>query len=300
MVAFRSHLAILVLALTATHTARALQPAIASIEKSKPAQQAVAERIERIRRDLAAVDMPQRAWGAWTASLLQLPELAPDILAALRRAATEPHSESLKFLLHALLDAAIRLDARPTSEDLAAIERVGYFQSQLLLLASRDPFTHAKYLEDLRPMTAREARIATDNLLAVGAPTRAVVLLLLDARVHVLVRVHDEGLGVGGGGFTAGVACGRLKVPEGFPPTVFYELVPAPVKNAQMLAEGSQPIVARRIVHLVRTIRFSSGIERHDASQHALDLLRWIAEDRAAESPLAAEVVIDHTWTNAA
>ncbi len=225
-------------------------------------------------------------------------ELAPDVLAALRRTLTEPEGEPRRYAMLALLDAAIRLDVRLSTEDLAACN-LTTFHSQVLFLASRDPGAHTKLLESLRENPWGPQRTAADNLLAVGAPDRAVELLLPEARVHLHVRVSDPGGYLKPERHTAGAGCGRERVPEHFPPTAFYRLVDGPAKGAEVFADGPQPIAVDRTVHTQRKISTSSGFYSFDASQHALDLLRWISGDRAQESPLAAEIGVRHDWTNA-
>src|SRR5205085_16684 len=150
----------------------------------------------------------------------------------------------------------------------------------------------------VRQTRGREWKFAADNLLAACVPARVVAQLLPEAKVRILVRVHEEGTDLDRQKGDRGVACGRLKVPKGFPPSVFYRLTRDSAKNGEMIADGPEPIAMIRKVDKGVSISFSTAIESFDESQHAISLLRWITGDRAKESQLAAEIRIDHVWTN--
>lgn len=264
----------------------------------KPEVLTDAEQLQLLRSELGSADLALRAWGAWGASLTQKLELAPDVLAALKRTLTEPQIDPHEFVLRALLDAAIRLDIRLSSEDLADIESRQFFTSQVLVLASRDPAIHVDLLEHVRRKSTDEVRIASDNLLAACAPARATALLLPEVAVKIVIRVYDDQSQLPVDSMTTGVGCGTMKVPRGFPSTVLYRLVSGTQKGAQMIADGPEPIAVVRTPHKSLRIRFSSARSRFNESAHALGLLRWITGDRAEDSPLTAEIRIDHPWTS--
>lgn len=240
------------------------------------------------------------AWGAWEAAETNARELVPDVVVAVRRTLAAPGDAARPFVLLALLDALIRLDAQLPAEDLAALARLGTMRPQTLVLASRDPKRHAAALEAIRAeenqFVDELERIATDNLLAVGAPARAVALLLPEVEIRIVVQVNDsEDISVSSN-CSLSSACGRIDVPEGLPPTVLYELRRGAAKAPTLVADGAQPVTYLRTVRTERT--FGSGVTRRpfDKADHALRLLRWIAKDVAEQSVLAASPKSWHRW----
>lgn len=263
-----------------------------------PAPRIDAAQIESLRSELAAAEPVRRAWAAWKASEANVRELAPDVLAALRSTITSVEGNERKFALLSLLDAAIRLDVRPTVADLTSLSAIG-FDAHVLVFTSRAPAEHLSVLELLHEKPSEIVQAAADNLIAASSPSRAVELLLPDARVGVLVRVKDPGQSPEETFKVRGVACGKSRAPNGFPPTVLYELVEGTTNGADVIANGPRPVGVRRAVYKLPWFSTSSAIFRLDRHEHALDLLRWIAGDRADTSTLASVVTIEHGWTNA-
>jgi hypothetical protein len=257
-----------------------------------------AARIEHLRRELAAEDLKRRAWAAWEASDKLVRELAPDILAALQVTTAEPASDPRTAALGSLLDAAIRLEVRPAAIDLLAVFDTSRFSPQLLVLASRSPSLHVRLLEDLRAQRGELVRRAANNLLAAGAPTRAVELLLPDARIHIRVRVHDGRAAEESRGWSA-IACGTRRVPRGFPPTVRYGLTERTLPDPTVFADGPLPIAAQRSVHRGLDVPTGGTLNVRDEHDQELGLLRWIAGDRAREGALEAEILVEVMWTTA-
>ena len=255
-----------------------------------------AEGFEALREKLASVEAATRAWGAWDAGEQGARGLVPELAAALRLALGDRSDEARTFELCALLDALIRLDARIAADDLARVSRVGSLRTQALVLAARDPEAHADALVAMRAGSRWLERVAIDNLLAAGAPRRAAEFLLPAARVRIIVNVTDGHGGRGGGGRSTGIGCGSLRAPEGFPPTVLYELVDARRTSATLFADGPRPIGFERAVHHEREFGVGGHIEQLDETDHALRLLRWIVKDRAKESVLASAVTLRHSW----
>lgn len=263
----------------------------------EPVQRVAPEKLVALRAKLA--DAPTSAavaWGAWETADAGARELVPDVVSALRRTLGARVDDATPFVLRAELDALIRLDARLGAEDLALVARVGSVRTQALVLGARDAKLHANAIEAMRAGSRNEERIAIDNLLAAGAPARLVALLLPDARVCITVRVVDEGRGSSGGSHMSGIGCGSLKAPEGFPPTVLYELRRGAAKDMPVFADGPQPIAYAREVHGEREFGIGGRSEGLDAEEHALRLLRWIAKDPDPRSVLAAHVDVAHTW----
>lgn len=299
MTPFRRRLALLAAAFLAAGAVRSSATEAICFEDPKPAVRTDAEQIGVLRRKLASDDHATRAWGAWGASEALMRELAPDVLGALRRTLTQPRDEPAKFAIRALLDAAIRLGVRTSTEELAAIETIDNFGAQVIVLASRNPAAHTKLLEEVRAHSWHERMIAADNLLAQSAPARAVELFMPEARVHIRVRVVDPGSEPELETSTISQGCGSMTVPKDFPPTVRYALVRGPEKDAEVFAPGPQPIAMRRSVNKEREFPVGSFVRPFDTSEHALGLLRWITGDRVKASPLAGKIRIDHEWTNA-
>lgn len=287
------------LALLLVHAASCSVLADSSPPAERAGPQVDTERTIALRAKLASSDAATRAWGAWEAGEAGARELVPDVVSALRRTLGARVDETTPFVLRAELDAFVRLEARLAAEDLVAASRVGSVRMQALVLGARDPKLHAAAIEAMRSDSRSDERIAIDNLLAAGAPARLATLLLPDAHVLIQVRVFDEGRGGGGGTFMRGIGCGSVKAPEGFPPTVLYELRRGAANDATVFADGPRPIAYRREVHAQRKFGLSRQTEPIDEAEHALRLLRWIANDREPRSFLAARVEVDHTWKDA-
>lgn len=284
--------------LVAAAAVRAGEPGLLGMDgfgfRAEPRQR---ERALEIRGKLASVDLAQRAGGAWEAAEANLRELGPEIVAAARRTISEARSAERELALRAELDALIRLDSRPLPEELGALAAEPLLWTHVLVLAARDPARHAATLEKLRPDLRLEERIAADNLLAAGAPARAVALLLPEARVRIVVKVVEPGSGSDGGGqFSCGTGCGTMRVPAGFPPTALYDLRLGAQEEGRIIADGPEPVSVVRLVRLEREFGFGHSSVAIDTSDHALRLLRWIALDRERESPLTARVVVRHIW----
>lgn len=274
-------------------------PAYSSPIESPAQERKIApETLVALRAKLAAdANSAELAWGAWETAEANARELVPDVVSALRRTLSARAEMSTSFVLRAELDALIRLDAKLTRDDVAAVLGVGSVRTQGLVLASREPKLHADALEALRPDSRNEERIAVDQLLARGAPARIVALLLPDAHVRIDVHVLDENMGFGrGGGSMSGIGCGSLKAPERFPPTAIYSLRRGGTKDQPVFADGPQPIAYAREVHGEREFGVGGTVEGVDEAEHALALLRWITGDREGKSTLASVVDVSHTW----
>lgn len=277
----------------------AVSAQISTARTETPAPRIDAARIEHLRKELAAVEPARRAWAAWEISDAKVRELAPDVLAALRSTVTSVEGDERKFALRSILDAAIRLDVRPTVADLTSLSAIGSFDSQVLVLVSRAPAEHLPVLELLHEKSQWIGKVAADNMIAASAPARAVELLRPGARVRILVRVKDRNHGPDEKYVSFGSSCGSSRVPGGFPPTVLYELVDRPRPTVEVIANGPRPIGVRREVDTKRWIAMSAENTQFDWHEHSLDLLRWIAGDRADTSALSSHVTLEHGWTNA-
>ena len=257
-----------------------------------------AARLAHLRRELAAAEPERRAWAAWEASDKLVRELAADVLDALLRVAENSQPEQWNFAALALLDAAIRLDARPNTSQLEALEATPFIRPQLLVLAAREPARHVELLRRFSAAERDECLLAADNLLAAGAPEVAVAQLLPQARVEITVEVVDKLEVRQMPSVALGIGCGSIHVPEGYPPMVLYDLVEGGPPDAIVFADGPRPIAARRTVRSERSVGIGGVSLWVDRAQHALDLLRWIGGDRKAASVLASEVAIRHAWSS--
>lgn len=252
-----------------------------------------------LRAKLNSTDPAAVAWGAWGAAQANVADLAPELTAALRRSLAEKDSPERPFVLRAVLDALIRLDARLSSEDLASTFRYDAVREAAIVLAARHPTQHAAQFEALRKKLFLEARIAIDNLLLAVDRPRAVAALLEDVRLRVEVTVADTLAPERRLGFVVCVRCGQAPIPEGFPPVVTYQLVREPLATDVVFADGAQPIAYRRTIHTARSLRTSERARPFDSCEHALGLLRWIAGDRAATTELVARSEVQHVTSGA-
>lgn len=287
-------LASLLLAFFSATSAHSQEP----VPVREPVQRIAPETLVALRKKLAAdANSAELAWGAWETAEANARELVPDVVSALRRTLSARTDKSTSFVLRAELDALIRLDAKLTRDDVAAVLSVGSVRTQGLVLASREPALHADALAALRPDSRDEERLAVDQLLARGAPARIVALLMPETHVRIEVHVLDENTGFGrGGGSMTGIGCGSLKAPEHFPPTVIYSLRRGGAKDQVVFADGPQPIAYARVVHGEREFGVGGSVEGVDAAEHALALLRWITGEREGKSTLASVVDVSHTW----
>lgn len=263
-----------------------------------PAPRASPEVLQTLRQQLQTQPPGATvACGAWVAAEASARELVPDVVAALRRTLDAPREDETPFVQLALLDALIRLEAQLPTEDLAALARVQNVRAQTLVLASRDAKRHAAALEALHADVDDLERMATDYLLAAAAPARAVALLLPEVKVRIEVSVVDPGdFESESSSFGLTSSCGSITVPEGFPPTVLYELRLGTAKDATLVADGPQPIAYRRTVRTERTFGGGSTVAPFDRSGHALRLLRYLAIRVAPQSLLSASSESTHEW----
>lgn len=256
--------------------------------------------VERCRARLASPDSAQIANAAFEAGEAQLASVVPALSQALTRVLALPLSKEQPFVLRSLVDALIRihgLDARVPPHELAALATSHALFTEALILASRAPAENASFFESAYDTTRSTNWIAVANLLALAAPAKAVERLLPIARIDVTVFVLDPGASHGsGGGSGSGIGCGTLEAPEGFPPTVLYELEPVSELALDLCAPGPRPIAFVREVHTERRFGIGQSLPPLVRDEYALDLLRWIAGDRVTRSTLKRRVEIDHVW----
>lgn len=291
----------LLLGVLASSTARAQDPAPEPVRTAVERRELSAARLAELRAQLASSDPAQTAWAAWESVQHHATQLVDDLKVTLRRTLAEADSPTKPFVLRAELDALVQLDAHFDALEFAAARRAGAPRTQTLVIAARDPQRHAREIERMRESSRHEERVAVDNLLAVGAPDRAVALLLPDARLELTIDVCDPDTFAGlGGSRGSSIGCGGMTAPEGFPPTVLYECVRSLRKDDVVFADGPQPVAYRRIVRSELTFGVGHHAQKFDEAEHALRLLRWIAEDRSGESLLTSTSHVRHVWTNAA
>lgn len=219
-------------------------------------------------------------------------------MVTLRRALSRPADLTRTFELRSELDALVRLDARLSSEDVATVSSIGSLRTQALVFASREPARHVEALVSMREGSRDKERVAIDNLIAAGAPRRAVELLLPAASIRVIVDVNDGNGGRSSGVRSSGIGCGSLRAPAGFPPVALYDLVEGGARNATLLADGPRPIGVSRQVRHEPEFGIGGTIEELDEAQHALQLLRWIARDEQGESLSSSNVRVRHAWVD--
>lgn len=253
--------------------------------------------VERCRARLASVDSARIAHAAFDAGEARLASLVPLLSQTLARVLALPASKEQPFVLRSLLDALIRLDARVPPRDLRTLAKFHALFTEALVLASRAPAENAELFESWYESARSTQWLAVANLLALAAPAKAVERLLPIARIDITVFVLDPGAGHGsGGGGGSGIGCGTMEAPEGFPPTVLYELEPVKELAFEICAPGPRPIAFVREVHTERSFGVGQSWPPVKRDDYALDLLRWIAGDRVTRSTLARRVEIDHVW----
>jgi hypothetical protein len=272
----------------------------ASLAQAAPAQTPEdPAALERCRAQLES-DVPARiAHGAFDAGEARLASLAPLVATTLTRVVALPKSNEKPFVLRALLDALIRLDGRARPADLAALAGAYPLFSQALVLVGRAPSENVAFLERWYGETRNTHWVAVANLLASAAPAKACERLLPEARIEIQFVVHDADTYRGRSrSSTNGIGCGSMDAPDGFPPTVLYELEPASDRFRNVVAPGPRPIAYVREVHAEKSFGVGQTQKPVERVEYAIELLRWIAGDRATSSKLAHRITIDVPWTD--
>jgi len=258
--------------------------------------------LERLKSESAA----ERAWGAYLAGKEGVQDAIPLLVEAIRTVPGRKDDEG-RLVLRAALDALIRLKAPVKAEILEPHLRAG-FSTQALILLTRSPRTRPDLLFALFDRQGGslmgEFGIAVGNLLCREKVPGFASRLLRHARefeLHVLLV--DEGRTGGRGGsqrLGGGCGDGHVDVPEGFPPTAFYDLTAGKRDGSVLLVDGPRPIRWFRTEREGRRIGFGTTGTRIDVDVLAREWLAVLAglpeEGRILPKSASTSLV----WTDAA
>jgi hypothetical protein len=193
------------------------------------------------------------AWGAYLAGREKTVEARPLLVQALRPNPARAGKE-WRLVDRAVLDALILLDAKVPADLLLA--KLGTrFNRHLLILLAREPVKNRRTLLDLFDRWEDDSSnlwlgtVGLGNLLAQTRAPGFAARILPWIEMSLTLSVHDKGMiGIGGGagGPFAGRGHRRYKVPEGFPPTVSYDFVPAGSGGQMLIADGAVPVYVLR------------------------------------------------------
>lgn len=250
---------------------------------------------------LQSPEVRDRAWGAYLAGKEHVKAAIPFLVDRLREPAGAETDEG-RHCLRNVFDALIRLDARVPREALAPWLSGG-FRYPALILASRETPAFAEALESIFATQSGDRiwpfHVAIGNLLAASPPRGFAleVLKRIPLRLHVVV--HDPGApaGVGiGGRSSASFGDGRVRIPEGFPPWVAYDLTfEGEKEGATLLADGDVP------VYSVRTERaepggYGSGNRSESARDCALGWMKKLLRAGADAAVIDPDRTLEVAW----
>lgn len=219
-----------------------------------------------------------RAWGAYLAGKEGVAEAVPRLI-DLIRAVPDYKDKEGRLVVRASFDALIRLKAAVPA-DVLEPHLSGRFAAQALILLTRAPKIPPALLLKLFDKQGGENLgqfgIAVGNVLCEKKVPGFASRLFGRVNLKLNVSLVDEGnLGFGVGGSIGGrFGDGRLDIPPGFPPTVFYRLADRERKGAVLLADGPRPISWYRQEKTGERIGFGSS-----SSSIAVEKLarEWIA-----------------------
>jgi hypothetical protein len=201
---------------------------------------------------LASPEPTQVARGAYRAGRGGVEAATPALLDALRPR-PERTGESWRLAHRAVLDALVRLDAKPSLELVTPYLNHGKYGWMPLILLARLPESNGPVLMErfaaafeTRKSLRFETMVAGNLLCQAKAPGFAARLLSRLEMTLVLEVRNDDGCS---GGHSDSFVLGgrgdcRTNLPDGFPPYAIYTLVFAPGRkpDVHLLADGPNPI----------------------------------------------------------
>ncbi len=242
-------------------------------------------------RLLRSSDSRDIAWGAWLAG-----EHKPDGAAAMvvqcLEASTKPKGPKVHWLARAnLVDAAIRLRARPSHAALVALS--GSHTAAATVLAIRDARTaHQSLLamfdryDGRSPWNARAWLALGNHMQARKTPgfgMRALAGLKFTRRVHVWDRYGPYPEYRGPSGAIPGD--GTIRVPKGYPPIAMYGLTLTAGTRTSVLAGGTRPVHTYRNVWTKKGIGFGTVGQPNRVDCRLEWITGWLDEPRVPVRP---------------
>jgi len=227
------------------------------------------------------------AWEAFRAGEQGRAEAIP----ALRKMLRSPDQR----VSRAALDSLVRLQAEVPWNELQPLWT--RHRAPVLILLARHPEKHGatlvSLLDDMRQLQWQ----AACNVLAPRKTAGLALHLLktLELRLDLVVVTPGTLAGVGlGGGSIAGRACGRMVVPEGWPPVARYDLTTREARGAVPFARGASTVFYVRKVYGPGTHGIGTRTEHSDRNPLRLAYLEQLL-GRDTGLKLATRASIDFT-----
>ena len=242
-------------------------------------------------RLLRSSDSRDIAWGAWLAGEHK-PEGAAALVVACLETHTEPRGPKVHWLARAnLVDAAIRLRARPSHALLVRL--AGSHPEAATILAIRDARTANRTLlamfdhYDGQATWSARAWLAFGNHMQArktpGFGLRALAGLKFRRRLRVWDRYGPYPEYRRPGGSVPGD--GGMRVPEGYPPIAMHGLTLRAGTRTTVLAGGTRPVHAYRGVWTEKRIGFGSVDQPNRVDCRLEWIAGWLAEPRVPARP---------------
>lgn len=249
-----------------------------------------------VERQLAASELAVVAHGAYRAAEHGLRATVPVLRAALARVRSRADAAE-ELCASALLDALVRTRAAVPPEEVVPFWKES---GAALVLLAQDPQRSAPALLEVFAADGRgdhelvaPAWIAAGALLESARAPGLAGVLCEQTQLELFVDVRDDG-----GRFTGrkpgGGSIGTMRVPDGFPPIVRYDLATRPLPGYALLVGGPSPVFWSRRVLTSRSFSLSST--RHPQDDARIAWLASLAGLERAELGLAPRTRLDVTW----
>jgi hypothetical protein len=255
---------------------------------------------------LRSVEPADVAWGAYLSGKHGVKEAVP-LLAAHLRPGPLHEGEHGRFVIRAILDALIRLDALVPG-DLLVPHLRGRSPRCTFILLAREPGKNRAVLSDYFDRCSKDREyygiiaLAGGNLLCRQKAPGFAARMLGRMKTRLEIRVHDElgeNAGVGGGGLRGGCADGRVDMPEGFPPYALYDLVPERGDARRLVADGPRPVFYARKERGGRRIGHGSIVHSFRVPDVTREWLADMAGVKAEALHLPTSTGWDLAWESA-
>ena len=249
--------------------------------------------VERLATAIQADDVTAIAWGAHLAGRHGFAETVPLLRTLLVR-----KPQAGRFLMLAVIDALIRLDAHLSDDELNHALAYGC-QAAAIAFAARDPGQHQAFLR--RQLDDQKLRdvcwTAVCNLLSAEKSPLLAEPLMRAMVVHLNVSICDqESSHFQMLDFSASsIGCGSMAAPDGFPPTAWFKLVDSPELGDVIVAPGTRTIYLRRTEHTESS--FGIGSNDHLSQAHRNEAIAGYLAGLLSKSPLPAKVELTIGWS---
>ncbi len=252
---------------------------------------------KRLQSDLHSDDLKKVAWAAYYAGKHHSDECVPVLLKYLLAYQYKKEERLEHFASKMVKAALIALRPKLTIEEAIQVLEHGDFDL-LAVVAAQDVVFYKDVLFTLH----MDERIkhnqglwqATSNMLAAAQSVAFIKDVLQHTTFELEISVNDPGFRSGGRKRAVGASDGGMRLLDGFPPLVTYQLTTRPRVGDVLLAQGVSDVFLRRIesggVGLVKTVR--------NRQQYNWETLHRMASITHEESSLRVHQKEDLDWEN--